>query len=299
MFKRVALFLITNMFVIITISIVMHLLGFDSYMTANGIDYKTLAFFCAIWGTAGAFISLFMSKWVAKTSMGVKVINPPTATGDAKRLLDVVYQLAHKTGLENMPEVGVYDSPELNAFATGPSKNSALVAVSSGLLESMDSAQVTAVLGHEISHVRNGDMVTLTLITGIVNAFALFLSRIIAYTLTMTSARNDNQPSGGSMMMYSALALLFSTLFTFLGSMVVAAFSRWREYRADRGGATLVGKDAMISALQALKANTEIVDNRAPSLSTLKISAQRGRWTSLFASHPPIDKRIERLQQSV
>jgi heat shock protein HtpX len=298
MIKRVALFLLTNFLVIVTITLMTSLLGLDKYLTANGIDYKALAILCAIWGTAGAFISLFISKWVAKSSMGVKVIDPQTATGDARRLLDIVYGLTRKTGLTTMPEVGIYDSPELNAFATGPSKNNAIVAVSSGLLQSMDGEQVAAVLGHEISHVKNGDMVTLTLITGVVNAFAMFLSRILAYALSIAMARGENDGSRGGfpVMMYSMFSILFSIVFTLFGTIVVAAFSRWREYRADRGGATLVGKGQMISALQVLKQNTEIVDHRAPSLAALKISAQGG-WSSLFASHPPIDKRIERLEE--
>lgn len=297
MFKRVVLFLLTNLFVVLTISIVASLLGFDRYLTAQGIDYKTLAIFCAIWGTAGAFISLFISKWIAKSQTGMQLIDPSTAAGEERRLLNIVYQLTQKLGIEKMPEVGIYDSPELNAFATGPSKNNALVAVSSGLLANMNDEEVAAVLGHEVSHVSNGDMVTLTLITGITNAFALFLSRILAYTLSLAMSRGENQHSGGfPIMMYSTFSMIFSVLFTLLGNIVVAAFSRRREYRADLGGAKLVGKNAMIDALRRLEANTQIIDNRAPSLAALKIS-QGSVWLSLFASHPPLEKRIQRLQE--
>lgn len=297
MFKRVALFLLTNILVIATISIVISLLGLNTYLTSQGIDYKTLAIFCAIWGTGGAFISLFISKWIAKTTMGLQLIDPQNATGEAKRLLDIVYQLARKLNLKNMPEVGIYDSPELNAFATGPSKNNALVAVSSGLLASMNDEEVTAVLGHEVSHVANGDMVTLTLITGIVNAFALFLSRIVAYAISLAVARGESENSSGfPIMMYSMFTIVFDILFTLLGTIIVAAFSRWREYRADRGGARLVGKFPMIAALQVLQAKSQVEDPRAPSLATLKIS-QRSGWFALFATHPPIEKRIERLQE--
>lgn len=296
MFKRILLFLLTNILVIATISIVTSLLGLQPYLTSKGIDYRTLAIFCAIWGTAGAFISLFTSKWVAKKSMGLQIIDPSTATGQARELLNTVYALARKKDITKMPEVGIYDSPELNAFATGPSKNSALVAVSTGLLQSMNESEVNAVLGHEISHVSNGDMVTMTLITGIINAFALFLSRIIAYLITAGSRSDSSESSGGSSMAYMGLSFIFDILFTFLGSIVVAAFSRWREYRADEGGAKLVGKNAMIAALRRLGQGADIKDNRAPSIDALKISQPIGIM-ALFASHPPIERRIERLEK--
>lgn len=297
MVKRIALFLLTNILVIATISIVTSLLGLQPYLNSKGIDYRTLAIFCAIWGTGGAFISLWISKWVAKSGMGVQIIDPQTASGNARELLNVVYGLANRVGLKKMPEVGVYDSPEMNAFATGPSKNNSLVAVSSGLLNSMDSKEVTAVLGHEITHVGNGDMVTMTFIQGIVNAFALFLSRILAYAITVGFSRNDSDSSSGiSGGMFYSLAFVFDILFTLLGTLVVAAFSRHREYRADAGGAHLVGKDDMIAALQRLETGPQIEDKRAPSLAALKISHQSG-WLSWFASHPPLEKRIQRLER--
>ncbi len=298
MFKRVALFLITNILVIATISIVTSLLGLHQYLTSKGIDYRTLAIFCAIWGTGGAFISLWMSKWVAKKSMGVTIIDPQTASGSARELINMVYGLANRVGITKMPEVGVYDSPELNAFATGPSKNNSLVAVSTGLLNNMDNAEVAAVLGHEVSHAANGDMVTMTLIQGVVNAFALFLSRILAYALSVATSRGENDTSGGfSTMTFYALSMVFDILFTLLGSLVVAAFSRHREYRADIGGARLVGKQAMIAALQKLGMNQpQMEDKRAPSLATLKISHRSG-WLSWFATHPPLESRIRRLEE--
>ena len=195
-----------------------------------------------------------------------------------------------------MPEVGIYHSPELNAFATGPSKKHSLVAVSSGLLENMNRSEVEGVLGHEITHVTNGDMVTMTLIQGIVNAFALFLSRIIAYVISMAVSRDENSVAGPSML-YIGLSILFDIVFTILGTIVVAAFSRWREYRADKGGARLAGKNNMIAALKRL-GGSEIQDNRAPSLATLKISHPAG-LLALFASHPSIEKRIARLETSL
>jgi heat shock protein HtpX len=297
MFKRVSLFIITNLLVIATISIVVSVLGINTFLTSKGINYLSLAIFCAIWGTGGAFISLWMSRWIAKTSMGVNLIDPQTASGDARLLLNVVYGLARKVGLPTLPEVGVYDSEELNAFATGPSKNSALVAVSSGLLNNMNQNEVEAVLGHEISHVANGDMVTMTLVQGIINSFALFLSRIIAYAVAAGTSRSDTRESGGlSLGLFFVLSLIFDIVFTFLGSLVVAAFSRHREYRADAGGARLVGKQGMISALRELEKNLGVEDHRAPSLATLKISHQK-EWKTWFSTHPPLESRIERIEQ--
>jgi heat shock protein HtpX len=295
MFKRVILFLLTNLLVITTISVVISLLGLKPYLTSKGINYQTLLLFCTIWGMGGAFISLWISKWIAKRSMDINMIDPQTAMGEARELLNIIQQLARKVGLTTMPEVGIYDSPELNAFATGPSKKNALVAVSSGLLSSMREEEVRAVLGHEISHVANGDMVTLTLIQGITNAFALFLSRIIAYVLAITLSKGDTNETFPSTM-YFAFAVIFDILFTLLGSIVVAAFSRWREYRADAGGAKLTGKSNMIAALRRLEAGSEVQDNHTPSLDTLKISQPSGLLT-LFASHPSIERRIKRLEE--
>lgn len=294
MFKRVLLFIATNVLVIATISIVTSVLGLHGYLTQHGLNYTSLAIFCAIWGTGGAFISLLMSKFIAKTAMGVSIIDPSRASGDEKILLDIVYKLSRKAGLRTMPEVGIYNSPELNAFATGPSKNNSLVAVSSGLLMNMNRGEVEGVLGHEVSHVANGDMVTMTLIQGVVNAFALFLSRIIAYAVSVAISRDERGDI--SYMTYALFTLVFDILFTLLGTILVAAFSRWREYRADKGGAKLAGREYMIDALKRLQAGVEIKDERAPSLAALKISHPSG-WLHLFASHPPIEDRIARLQK--
>jgi len=295
MLKRILLFVATNILVIATISIVISVLGLHSYLTAYGINYAQLAVFCAIWGTGGAFISLFMSKWMAKMAMGVVVIDPKHTTREEQFLLDVVYSLARKAGLKTMPEVGIYNSPELNAFATGPSKNNSLVAVSSGLLTSMNREQIEGVLAHEISHVANGDMVTMTLVQGVVNAFALFLSRIAAYAVSVAMSRSDerNEMSYGT---YYVMTFIFDILFTLLGTMLVMTYSRWREYRADTGGAKLAGRANMIAALQRLQRSADIEDDRAPSLAALKIS-HHSSWLALFSSHPPLEKRIERLEK--
>lgn len=297
MLKRVALFLLTNVMVILTLSIITTVFGLHHYLTAHGIDYQSLAVFCVIWGMGGAFISLLISKWVAKTMMGVKVIEPHTAMNQEKALLDMVYALARKAGLLVMPEVGVYNSPELNAFATGPTKKNALVAVSTGLLDNMDHAEVEGVLGHEVSHIANGDMVTMTLIQGTVNAFALFLSRIIAYAVSMVMSRGESEDNAHpASMLYFVLTIVFDVIFTLLGSLVVAAFSRYREYRADRGSARLAGKNKMIAALKRLQKATAVdEDERAPSLAALKI-VHKNSWLALFSTHPPLEMRIARLE---
>lgn len=299
MFSRILLFLATNILVIATISIVTNLLGLHSYLTEHGINYLSLALFCALWGTAGAFISLFTSKFIAKKSMGVNIIDPNTAMGEEKNILELIHQLARKAGLKTLPEVGIYNSPELNAFATGPTKNNSLLAVSSGLLDKMNRDQIEGVLGHEITHIINGDMVTMTLILGIINAFALFLSRLVAYIISVgASGRNNNEGSiSGPGPLFFMLSMVFDIFFTFLGSILVAAFSRHREYRADKGGAILAGRDNMIAALQALKKAMELEDTRAPSLATLKISHKSSGFRALFSSHPPLELRIARLQK--
>lgn len=298
MLKRIFLFLATNMLVIVTISIVTSLLGLHGYLTTHGIDYTKLAIFCAIWGTAGAFISLLLSKYIAKMSQNVVVIDPQQATSDERALLEIIYNLAHKAGLKKMPEVGIYHSPELNAFATGPSKNDSLVAISTGLLNGMTRNEIEGVLGHEISHIANGDMVTMTLIQGIVNSFSLFLSRIIAYALSAALSRGNNEQEGGfSMLTYGILTMVLDILFTILGSMVVASFSRWREYRADAGGARLAGRNNMIAALQQLRNTIELEDDSAAAVTAFKIS-HRPNLLEIFSTHPPLEKRIERLMQT-
>lgn len=294
MLKRIFLFIATNILVIATISVITNALGLHSYLNSHGINFRQLALFCLIWGMAGSFISLLMSKFIAKFAMGVVVINPKTATREEHFLLDIIYNLAQKAGLKKMPEVGIYSSPELNAFATGPSKNHSLVAVSSGLMMNMNRDEIEAVLGHEISHIANGDMVTMTLLQGIINSFALFLSRLAAYAISLSLSR-DEEKSDISYLTYSVLTFVFDILFTMLGSILVAAYSRWREYRADHGGATLAGRQKMIAALRRLQNSTDIEDERAPSLAAFKI-ARHSSWLEIFSTHPPLDKRIARLE---
>lgn len=296
MLKRIFLFAATNLLIIATLSAVTSALGLHPYLTAYGMDYRSLAVFCLIWGMGASFISLLFSKTIAKFAMGVVIINPRTATHDEHFLLDMVYALAKQAGLKTFPEVGIYHSPELNAFATGPSQDQALVAVSSGLLNGMNHDEIEGVIAHEISHIANGDMVTLTLIQGVINAFTLFFSRILAYIVSTALSRGDDRSDAISYLTYSLFTFVFDVVFTLLGSLLVAAYSRFREYRADAGGAKLAGRNRMIIALKRLQATANLEDDRAPSFAAFKIANHRN-WIALFSTHPPIEKRIARLVQ--
>lgn len=299
MFKRIALFTLTNILVLLTITIVLQLLGVAPYLSEHGINYTALLIFCFAWGMGGAFISLGLSRVMAKWTMRVKVVDPRNA-GELRDLVDKVHDLARKAGLSVMPEVGVYDSPDVNAFATGPSRNRSLVAVSTGLLNRMDRDQTEGVLGHEIAHVANGDMVTMTLIQGVINAFVMFFARVAAFAVTAALRRGGG--GGGSFMLNFMLIMVFQVIFGMLGFIVVAWFSRWREFRADRGGALFAGRDKMISALQALqrtaaRAAQPREREKHASMDTLKISGAKPRGlAALMSTHPPLELRIARLQ---
>ena len=296
--KRIFLFLLTNILVMATVSILLQVFGFHGYMSAYGIDYQQLMIFCLVWGMGGSFISLLISRWMAKRMMGVHVIDPRRAGGYQADLVERVHRIAKNAGLSTMPEVGIYESPELNAFATGPTKNRSLVAVSTGLLDRMSADELEGVLAHEISHVANGDMVTLTLLQGVVNAFVMFLARVLAFAIAQALRDRDERGGGVSGMAQYAITFVLEIVFMILGSIVVAAFSRWREFRADAGGARLAGRDAMVGALRKLQATYEIVDPEAdqPAMAAMKISSRRGGFLSLFSSHPPLATRIARLE---
>lgn len=298
--KRVFLFIAVNILVVVMISLILNILGVRPYLTQNGINYESLMAFCLIWGMGGAFISLALSKIMAKWLMGVQVIDPDRAQGAERELINTVYSLARNAGLPKMPEVGIYRSNEVNAFATGPTRARSLVAVSSGMLSRMNSDEVAAVLAHEVSHVSNGDMVTMTLLQGVINAFVMFFARILAYAVSRMTNRNDESSTVGSGILYTVLVFVFEIVFMVLGSLVIAAFSRFREYRADAGGARLVGRDKMVQALKALERTIEVRDPRAeqPAFQAFKISDGKSVMR-FFASHPPLKERIMRLEKGI
>lgn len=294
--KRISFFLVVNLAMMLTIGLIVSLLGLDRNLYRAGLDYGSLFQLCFVWGMGGAIFSLMISRISAKWMMGVQVIDP-RAPGELGDLVRTVHNLARAARLPVMPEVGIYDSPEVNAFATGPTKSRALVAVSSGLLRTMNKDEIEGVLGHEITHVANGDMVTLTLIQGVVNAFVLFLSRIAAIALANAmSSRNDREGSRPSYMAYAMTDMVFRMIFGIVGAMIVAYFSRWREFRADAGGARIAGREKMRMALQRLRSYKEAVDGSHPSLAAFKINGGMSGFMALFATHPPLDERIRRLE---
>src|SRR5690606_39197901 len=255
--------------------------------------------FCLVWGMVGAFISLGLSRMMAKWTMRVRVVDPRNP-GEYRDLVSMVQAMSQKAGLPSLPEIGIYESPDINAFATGPSKKRSLVAVSTGLLQRMDRDQVEGVIAHEVAHIANGDMVTMTLIQGVINAFVMFFARIAAYAVTTAMRRGDSDQGGGHMMHFM-LVIVFQIVFGLLGSIVVAWFSRLREFRADHGGAVYAGRGKMISALQALQfayapAARDPEDHE--SFETLKISGRKkaGGLMALLATHPPLEERIARLR---
>lgn len=295
--KRIFLFLVVNILVVTTITIVLSIFNVQPYISQYGIQYKDLLIFCLVWGMGGSLISLALSKTMAKWMMGVKVIAESTKDPTQQHLLDMVHRLAKKAHLTRMPEVGIFHSGAPNAFATGPTKNHSLVAVSSGLLEKMNDAQLEGVLAHELTHITNGDMVTMTLLQGIVNAFVMFLSRILAFILS-GMGRSDRRQSYGSFYVFT---IIFQILFMILGSLVVMWYSRKREYRADAGGAKLAGKDKMISALESLQKHLPQTRHspKEEAMQTFKISTPRTTgWSHLFASHPPLEMRIAKLKHN-
>lgn len=290
--KRIFYFLVTNLAIVFVLSITMRLLGVEPFLNANGLNLNSLLIFAAVMGFGGAFISLAISKWSAKRMSGAVTIENPK-TPDEIWLMNIVKKQSEAVGIQ-MPEVAIFNSPAVNAFATGMSRNSSLVAVSSGLLEMMTKDEAEAVVGHEISHIANGDMVTLTLIQGVVNTFVLFFSRVIGYTVdkVVFKTRQGTGPAFFITMIISELLL------GVLASIVVMWFSRQREYRADFGGGQLAGTQKMIAALQRLKVQHE--GSALPkSMAALGVSGEQGMGLKeLFSTHPSLDSRIARLKQS-
>jgi heat shock protein HtpX len=289
--KRIILFIATNLAVMLVIGVIVRVFGFDRFLTANGLNLPALLGFSAVVGFAGAIISLLISKWMAKRSTGARIIDTPQNPTEVW-LMETVTRLAQKANI-GMPEVGVYEGAP-NAFATGAFKNSAMVAVSSGLLESMTKEEVEAVLAHEVAHVANGDMVTLTLIQGVVNTFVIFFARIVGYAVdSMLRSRSDSSSSGPGPA-YMITSFICEILFGVLASIIVAWFSRQREFRADAGSANYMGNNRpMINALARL-GGLEAGD-LPKSLAASGIGMPAG-MSALFASHPPIEQRIAALQ---
>jgi len=298
--KRIVLFILTNVMVVATLSIVINLLGIRPYLTNSGIDLRALAGFAMVYGFGGAFISLALSRQMAKWMQGVTVIDPDSPREFAW-LVQTVHELARKANLPAMPEVGVYHSPDINAFATGPTRARSLVAVSSGLLSYMSRDEIEGVLGHEIAHIQNGDMVTMTLLQGVVNAFSIFLARVIAFAVAQAMSSRDEE-GDVSPVIFHLVAFVCDILITFLGSLVVAWFSRQREFRADAGSVRLTGGvHDMKAALQALMTPHPFVANEQPALAALKISSGREKsgfsFPGLMSTHPPLSERIARLER--
>jgi heat shock protein HtpX len=290
--KRIVLLVATNLAVMVVLTVVARLLGLDQWLAAQGSSLTSLLGFAAVFGFGGALISLALSKWMAKMSMGVQVIQNPT-TPTERWLVETVAAHARAMGI-GMPEVGVFDSPEPNAFATGARRDAALVAVSTGLLQRMNEREVQAVLGHEMSHVANGDMVTLTLIQGVLNTFVIFLSRIVGNLVDKAFFRSEN----GRGPAYFICVIVSEIVLGFLATLIVLAFSRWREFRADRGGAKLAGTGNMIAALEALKsAHEPLPAQQFANFGIASGKAARG-LARLMMSHPPLDERIAALRAS-
>ncbi|MBC86410.1 MAG: protease HtpX [Bdellovibrionaceae bacterium] len=287
--KRAFFLILVNVVVVITFGIVFSILG--AYFGVDTSSYQGLIIWCTLLGFGGSFFQLFASKWMAKTFHRVQIIDRNTRDPRLTWVVEKVYEHARRAGIKEMPEVGVYESPEINAFATGPSKNNSLVAVSSGILNAMDKDELEGVIAHEVAHVANGDMVTMTLIQGVMNTLVYLAAHIVSRMI----ASNDDR-GGGATSFLAYYALL--TVFGLLGSIVVNAFSRWREFRADAGSARLAGRDKMIAGLRKLQRTMDYVDTSDKAVATLKISNKPvGLLSKIFSTHPPLEERIARLER--
>lgn len=290
--KRIFLFVLTNIFIIAAVTVVMSILGVSgNYIEESGINYQSLMIICLIWGMVGSFISLAISRFMAKKLMGVQVIDPKNP-GQYSWLVETTHHISRSAHLPKMPEVGVYNSPEVNAFATGPTKSRALVAVSSGMLQRMNKDEIEGVLAHEVAHIQNGDMVTLTLVQGVVNAFVMFLSRVVAFAVAQAVKEDMRR------LVHFISIIFFQILFGFLSIPLVAWFSRQREFRADAGSAKLVGSNKMRAALEKLKSMQGLDQTEAQpeAVQAFKISSRRDAgWKAYFSTHPPLDERIRAL----
>ena len=292
--RRVSFFMMVNIGIVLMLSFILNLLGLGQNLGQGG--GSALFLFCLFWGTGGAFISLWISKWMAKRAYGVQLINSNTA--DIGWIVTATHQMARRAKLEAMPEVGVYESSDINAFATGPSKNSAMVAVSTGLLEKMQRDEVEGVLGHEVAHIANGDMVTMTLLQGIMNAFVMFFARIAAQFID-SLVRSDDEEGGLGFWGYLAAVMFFEFVFGLIGLLVTSYFSRIREYRADEGSVKLVGKNKMIAALERLKGDYSTIEadqQRDRAVAAFQISS-KSKMLEWLSTHPPLESRLNHLKR--
>ncbi len=295
--KRIGLFLIVNFLILTTVGFL-----FNFICTYFGIEfnqpYVYYLVLYSVFGFGSALVSLFLSKTIAKKRMRVQLIDPQTAQGEERELVNMVHRMAKQAGLRKMPEFGIYDAPEINAFATGPSKNNSLVAVSTGLLRKMNKDQIEGVLGHEVAHIANGDMVTMTLLTGLMNTMVLFVARILADLIASNMAGENRRPNP---FVYMAINIGLQMALSILGSIAVSYFSRRREYRADNGGAKYAGRDKMISALRALQQNYEVnkaSNSKDSPVAALQISGiSRSKLAKLLSTHPPLEDRIRSLER--
>ncbi|MBU0689853.1 MAG: protease HtpX [Gammaproteobacteria bacterium] len=293
--KRIFLFLVTNIAVLAVISITLRILGVDRWMDASGgINFNALLVLSAVIGFSGSIVSLLLSKWMAKKSTGAHVIENPQDPTE-RWLVDTVRRQAQAAGI-GMPEVAIYDAPDVNAFATGWNRNNALVAVSTGLLHNMSRDEAEAVMAHEVSHVANGDMVTLALIQGVVNTFVVFFAKLFGYFVDRVLLKNDGRDGPGIGMFVAEIAA--QIVLGILASTIVMWFSRQREFRADAGGASLAGRQKMIAALERLKSNHEQAAALPENMSAMAISSGGG-FSRLFMTHPPLDERIEALRSGL
>lgn len=300
--KRFGYFIITAILVSFTVQFIVGFAAqfFGINLTSGG--YAGLFVLCLAYGMIGSFVSLQLSRWMAKRFHGVELIDPTTTVQSQRKLVDMVYRIARTAGLEVMPEVGYYEAADVNAFATGPSKKRSLVAVSSGLMNSMNDSEIEGVLAHEIAHITNGDMVTLTLIQGVVNAFVMFIAQIITMAImNVIRGKDDDRPGFGDFFLRQGIYMAVSTVFALLGSLVVNYFSRHREFRADAGGARYSTPEKMTAALmklQTLHMRPIPVNEKEGSdkMATLKIFGKSTGFSALFMTHPPLEERIAALK---
>jgi heat shock protein HtpX len=293
-FKRFGFMIALNILIMVTITTILSVFNIQPYLGKFGINYGSLMIYCLLWGFGGSFISLLLSKFMAKKMMGVEVIDPNTMSSpDQMWLVQTVHRLAQHANLPKLPEVGIYEGDEMNAFATGPSKSNSLVAVSSGILYKMNKTELEGVLAHEVAHIANGDMVTMTLVQGMVNAFGMFLARIAGHFLS-TLVDEEKAP-----MVRMIATIILDIVFNILGMFLVAYVSRRREFRADAGGASLGGREKMIAALQKLQHETApLLEEKSP-VATMQISNRRGGFLALLSTHPDLQDRIDRLKMAV